>query len=203
MKMINGLYAAAALASALVAMPALAATPIVSAGKLTGATGVEIGGKSYDVAFLDGTCGSVFGACNASHFTFTSLSSAMTASNALLSQVFINGAAGAFDTRPNLTAGCTSSAVCNILIPYAQGFGVVLAGDAVNSFTTSLDFSVPASIGANASTATLGSYVYAKFTPSVTAAVPEPATWAMMFAGFGLMGAALRYRKRSTKLSFA
>lgn len=203
MKTIKGLYAAAALASAFVAMPALAATPIVSSGKLTGATGVRIGGASYDVAFLDGSCASVFGGCTASNFTFTTMSSALNASNALLSQVFQNGSAGAFDTRPNLTAGCSNIAVCNILIPYAQGFGVALVSDTSNNATTSLDFSLPSAIGANTSTTSLGSFVYAKFTPSLMAAVPEPGTWAMMLAGFGMMGAALRYRKRSTKLSFA
>ena len=30
---------------------------------------------------------------------------------------------------------------------------------------------------------------------SVTGGVPEPAVWAMMLAGFGLMGAALRRRR--------
>jgi len=36
----------------------------------------------------------------------------------------------------------------------------------------------------------------------VTAAVPEPATWAMMLAGFGLVGGAMRRRTR-TAVSFA
>ena len=36
---------------------------------------------------------------------------------------------------------------------------------------------------------------------TVTAAVPEPATWAMMIAGFGLVGGAMR--RRSTKIAFA
>jgi hypothetical protein len=35
------------------------------------------------------------------------------------------------------------------------------------------------------------------------AAVPEPATWAMMLVGFGMMGAAMRYRRRSTKAVYA
>jgi hypothetical protein len=38
---------------------------------------------------------------------------------------------------------------------------------------------------------------------SMTAAVPEPATWAMMLVGFGMVGGAARYRRRSTKLSVA
>lgn len=35
------------------------------------------------------------------------------------------------------------------------------------------------------------------------AAVPEPATWAMMFLGFGMMGASMRHRRKSTAVSFA
>jgi len=36
---------------------------------------------------------------------------------------------------------------------------------------------------------------------TVTGAVPEPATWAMMIAGFGLVGGAMR--RRSTKVAYA
>ncbi|MDP1028608.1 PEPxxWA-CTERM sorting domain-containing protein [Sphingomonas sp. KR1UV-12] len=38
---------------------------------------------------------------------------------------------------------------------------------------------------------------------SFTAAVPEPATWAMMFLGFGMVAGAARYRRRSSKAVFA
>ncbi len=34
-------------------------------------------------------------------------------------------------------------------------------------------------------------------------AIPEPSTWAMLVCGFGMMGAAIRSRRRVTKLSFA
>jgi len=37
----------------------------------------------------------------------------------------------------------------------------------------------------------------------VTSVVPEPVTWAMMLIGFGMMGASLRYRRRSTKAALA
>lgn len=40
----------------------------------------------------------------------------------------------------------------------------------------------------------------ATFTP---APIPEPAAWAMMIAGFGLIGVALRARRTSTRVSFA
>lgn len=36
-----------------------------------------------------------------------------------------------------------------------------------------------------------------------TTAVPEPASWAMLIVGFGLMGASLRYRRRKSAVSFA
>lgn len=35
------------------------------------------------------------------------------------------------------------------------------------------------------------------------AAVPEPATWAMMLMGFAMVGAASRYRRRGAKVTFA
>lgn len=41
------------------------------------------------------------------------------------------------------------------------------------------------------------------FTNTATAAVPEPATWAAMLLGFGLVGAGMRSRRRSTKVTFA
>jgi hypothetical protein len=37
----------------------------------------------------------------------------------------------------------------------------------------------------------------------VPGAVPETATWMMMLAGFGMMGAGLRYRRRSANVKFA
>jgi hypothetical protein len=41
------------------------------------------------------------------------------------------------------------------------------------------------------------------YTISTTAAVPEPATWAMMMLGFGAVGASLRYRRRKVAVRYA
>jgi hypothetical protein len=41
------------------------------------------------------------------------------------------------------------------------------------------------------------------YTTLATGAVPEPATWAMMIGGVGMVGGAMRRRKVSTKVSFA
>jgi hypothetical protein len=38
---------------------------------------------------------------------------------------------------------------------------------------------------------------------SSPAAIPEPATWAMMLVGFGMIGATARYRRRSAKVTYA
>ncbi|GGB22602.1 hypothetical protein GCM10011380_10260 [Sphingomonas metalli] len=38
---------------------------------------------------------------------------------------------------------------------------------------------------------------------TVTSAIPEPATWALMFVGFGMVGAAARYRRRGTAMTIA
>ncbi|CAN5291409.1 hypothetical protein BH11PSE5_BH11PSE5_11060 [soil metagenome] len=35
------------------------------------------------------------------------------------------------------------------------------------------------------------------------AAIPEPATWGMMLLGFGMLGAGVRYRRRSIKVAYA
>jgi PEP-CTERM motif len=36
-----------------------------------------------------------------------------------------------------------------------------------------------------------------------TGAVPEPGTWAMLILGFGMVGGAIRYRRRSMTMAFA
>lgn len=43
----------------------------------------------------------------------------------------------------------------------------------------------------------------ATFIPTVTSAVPEPSTWAMLLVGFGMTGVAMRYRRRNTKVAYA
>lgn len=43
----------------------------------------------------------------------------------------------------------------------------------------------------------------ANTTITATTAVPEPATWAMMLLGFGLVAGATRYRRRNTAVTYA
>jgi hypothetical protein len=49
---------------------------------------------------------------------------------------------------------------------------------------------------------TSGSTTY-NFESSIAAAVPEPATWALMFAGFAMVAGAVRYRRRRVTTTYA
>ena len=64
-----------------------AATVVMSGGQLMGATGVEVNGASYDVAFLDGSCNSLYNGCTG--LPFTTSSEGLAASQALIDQVMI------------------------------------------------------------------------------------------------------------------
>lgn len=165
------------------AAPAVAtvALQVNSSGVVTGATGVNVAGSLYDVNFVDGTCASVFGTCDSAHFAFTTDTSAVNASQALLDQVFV----GPFALFPQLTSGCSSFQTCAVITPYsvpadygAAGY-VFLNGPTIGFpnhaqtgfFNTTLD------------TSSDPTEVYAVFTAEA-AAVPEPATWVMMLLGF-------------------
>ncbi|MDP9087025.1 MAG: PEPxxWA-CTERM sorting domain-containing protein [Pseudomonadota bacterium] len=68
--------------------------------------------------------------------------------------------------------------------------------------TTGLtSLSVAATVGNSSYWPTINNLTLAQ--GAAVAAVPESATWAMMLVGFGMMGASIRYRRRSTKTSFA
>ncbi len=90
------------------------------------------------------------------------------------------------------------------------------AGNLIQSFTGS-DFIIPANgnqslpqtnrrvtitrdaLQAQIGGIRFGSAQNALEVDNVVFAVPEPTTWAMMLVGFGMMGASMRYRRRSTK----
>lgn len=103
-----------------------AVVPVVESGKLIGATGILVGGVSFDVRFRDGSCVSVFSGCNeVSDFTFTNISSAMQASAALMDQLFLDTGSALFDSDPSLTLGCENPRACMVFtpfIPYADPY---------------------------------------------------------------------------------
>ena len=83
-----------------------------------------------------------------------------------------------------------------------SGTGPGLAGyDAVSSLATTpltATFTGPVSFNTDQGAVTLSSFDNASFSASLAGAVPEPASWALMLGGFGLMGVALRRRQRVT-----
>ena len=73
-----------------------------------------------------------------------------------------------------------------------------LAGEALNGdYFTSIKFNITGAGVNDIRQVRIGGIA------NVPAAVPEPATWAMMLAGFGLMGAGMRRRKAETRVRFA
>ncbi len=110
------------------------AGPVVdSTGQLTGATSVIVNDVSYNVEFLDGTCVDLFDGCDdLSDFTFTTVTEATAAAQALLDSVFQDGPHGLFDTNPSLTNGCSDAAECDALIPFGFSGTLVRARIASN-----------------------------------------------------------------------
>ena len=179
-----------------------AATAVMSGGQLIGATGVEVNGASYDVAFLDGSCNSLYNGCTG--LPFTTSSEALDASQALLDQVIqpqgigpplINGL-GSYDTlSPSGTAGAF------ILTPAAESWGMLVAGviggppifwltaNGLGPYDVyTADTSSPTSTYLNG--LVLADEVFAVWTPAAVSAVPLPAAaWLFISAIAGLAGA--------------
>ena len=184
------------------AAPAMAAVQITNSdGLLIGASGVIIGNNLYDVRFLGGTCTEVFGSCNRSSFDFTTLGAASSALVALRDQVFIDTAKGAFDSIPSLTFGCQGGAIsCRTFIPAETAGNFANGLSLTNRSLSSVDLIGRDGVGFNENLPSNGVGHFARFTltgplPSTLPAVPEPSTWALMLAGFGMVGYALRRRK--------
>ena len=187
-----------------VTSPATAAAilQIDSGGKLTGATGVDVGGTLYDVTFVDGTCAQIFGGCDAvTDFQFQTVSTASAAAQALLDQVFLNGADGNFDSHPESVFGCNGP--CNSWIPYALPSDGIYYSARVATNTATSDQIAPGDFAASFNTGFHGGSNFAWFTLASVSAVPEPSTWAMMLLGFGAVGFAMRRSRRRSLLQLA
>lgn len=128
-----------------------------------------------------------------------------TNSNAFATQIFFNNVAGTFGGTPQTassisfgTGFASSFEIVGTSLGFTQ-FGSVVGGGTL--FTGSL----------TSPTFNLGTFnIGGGFGPSgtltisrVNAAVPEPATWAMMLMGFGAMGVSMRRRRRTQQLQAA
>ena len=121
--------------------------------------------------------------------------------NALFSTGRYNGdgrQASHFKDTPSSQGGCNGYNQLGILDPtFCFGeMGVVKGLDlaAYDAMGWNINFDVLGNLGYNRNTAQI--YVQAL-------GVPEPASWALMIGGFGLMGAAMRRRTRSLSVTFA
>lgn len=173
-----------------------AATLNVVGGQLLGATGVIVDGNSYDVAFLDGTCIALYSGCDAvSDFTFQSETEAVLASQALLDQVFLDGAE-LFDSDPTLTAGCTSAQRCMSFVPFGLSGALVRVTFALNNAPPFMDSEViVATIDPSSDLSETGNANYAVWHP---VPVPEPGTAVLM--GLGLLAMSVRSPRASRTL---
>lgn len=175
------LAAAAALAMTL---HTASASPIlvVSNNTLMGATGLEVGGRQYDVTFGDARPG-------AAELQFTDATTAWAAAAVLRSAIF----QGAYDVHPNMTNGCSSALTCTVVTAYrVRPFGVEGIG-LVNTFAQSIDPLVYSTVPGNS--AAVPFVTYARWSVhAAAAAVPEPST--LLLAGLGLGALALGRRRR-------
>lgn len=173
---------------------AAAATLVVNgSGQLTGARGIDVGGSLYDVNFLDGSCYGLFDGCDeATDFAFRDDGAkANLAAQALMDQVFVDGAAGLFDSNPNLTLGCSNiDNRCTVYTVWKDA--TVNVSDVYNFPGATPDFrSTGFGLSPFFNTSTTGYGVFAKWN---VATVPVPASLSLLLAGLGGL-AVIRRRK--------
>ncbi len=182
----------------------------ISNGQLIGASGVNVNGSSYNVAFIDGTCADLFSGCDQnSDFTFSNPSNDGTllgqAMTALLEQVIIDSSDGGFDSNPALTNGCNVAGGCQISTPLFVGGSTEFVA-VIGAFNTTaleqgqvqfLDHLTAGTVVRNSihPFPEFDQQVFAVWSPS---AVPVPA--AVWLFGSGLIGL-VGMKKRSSKFS--
>jgi hypothetical protein len=164
---------------------------------------VTVGGTSYDVSFQDGTCESVFLGCDdLADFPFQSGASALAASQALLDQVFLDGASldTAFDMIPRLTRGCTGQS-CVAVTVYGLGGLVMFTASAENhgAFDGLADVALLDSRRVGIDFSGDANQVFAAWTlsPVVVVAVPEGSALGLLGAGLCAWVLARRRRART------
>jgi len=211
------LLAAALVAGTAIAAPAAATTTVATSG--TGIRALQVAYYTPGQTFVptEGLLNS-FG-FQFQTFNFGQPNSAVTLqirAGAGLTGQIVGSVAAILPTFPNdrssnwydftlpglqLTAGQTYTAM---LSSGSSLLGVVYGPD-INIFTGAVlgtDGYLPGRLVAGQSLDTLCSSATSicdlnfRFTTSAAAAVPEPAGWALMLAGFGTLGAALRRRRR-------
>lgn len=157
---------------------------------------------AYAAPLLFSFTGNVFGAPKTASFQLDSNPLPSRTNNQPLinsTQIFFDNIQGIFNGTPEIassisfgTGGASQFQFQSPTSGFAQFGGATVFSGSLNSpvFTP-------------------GTYAFTGFTSgtltvsNAVAAVPEPASWAMMLVGFGAMGFAMRRRKVSTTVSYA
>ena len=145
------------------------------------------------------------GSRNATFTLPNSNPTSFTSSALVGNQIFFNAVAGNFGGTAgtaDISFGTNLIADLNILsanLGQTQlsviGGGDLFTGSASNPTFNTGTFNLSGGFTAGAATLTI--------TRAAVAAVPEPATWAMMLMGFGAMGVAMRRRRHIQRLQAA
>jgi hypothetical protein len=185
-----------------------AATVVMSGGQLIGATGVEVNGASYDVAFLDGSCNSLYNGCTG--LPFTTSSEGLAASQALIDQVMIPqninpGNSYLINGIDDLISSSFYVAIIMTPVTESGGLGAVnvrsvqFIDSGVRAELSAGELPYPAYGKASDQTSSTSPFsysdiamvdeVYAVWTPAAVSAVPLPAAaWLFGSALLGLIG---------------
>ena len=198
------------LSSAICALGLAISANSAQAAVVTNISGLVVDGSNFNVTLENGSCASLYGngsACSSSTvFPMTSLSMANDAATALKSYLADLGG-----VLPSDIGGCGANAKsCTIVIPYE----ILGAGNNRTADFTDVILNVNKKGNVTFSTGTINSgpvnetgstYTNAVFSlNNPGGAVPEPATWALMLVGFGMVGYALRTRRRpEVRLTYA
>lgn len=145
--------------------------------QLTGANDVDVDGAYYDVAFVDGSCNSLFNGCT--DFTFTTSVQALSASQSLLDQVFV----GIYDEYSAATAGVENMDFGNMVTLYGNP-GLVAIAQNTSGQIDSVALGTLYNVDFDSTFNPNGVYVVWS-----TTAVPVPAAgWLFISALVGLVG---------------